>query len=65
MPGELNFQISSLCADYIKHHGLRYSIINEVIGALECAKMELYARVARPYEDGKLKAEGDVYDSVS
>ena len=31
------------------------------MGALECAKLELYRRVAAPYEDVKIMENGDVY----
>jgi hypothetical protein len=40
---------------------LRYAHLNEVIGAIECAKLELYRRVAAPYEDLKISEAGDVY----
>ncbi len=59
--GELNFAITHLCATYIDQKGKRYVNINEVIGALECAKLELYRRVAAPYEDEKIVENGDVY----
>jgi len=36
-------------------------LINAIIGALECAKLELYRRVAAPYEDDKIAENGDVY----
>jgi hypothetical protein len=62
--GELNYAITRLVDDYLKARGdLRYAHINEVIGALECAKLELYRRVAAPYEDGKRHETGDVYRS--
>ena len=32
-----------------------------LIGVLECAKLELYRRVAAPYEDDKIDENGDVY----
>ena len=61
-PGELNYLISRLVDSYLASKGaLRYAHINEVIGVLECAKLELYRRLAAPYEDGKLKERGDVY----
>jgi hypothetical protein len=60
--GELNYQITRLCVGYLDRHGLRYFTLNDIIGALECAKMELYRRVAAPYEDEKIKENGDVYD---
>jgi hypothetical protein len=40
---------------------LRYAHLNEAIGVLECAKLELYRRVAAPYEDEKITESGDVY----
>jgi hypothetical protein len=50
---ELNYAISTLVDQYITNRcGLKYGAINEVIGVLECAKLELYRRIAAPYEDG-------------
>ena len=60
-PGELNYAITKLINHYIASHGLSYTNINEAIGVLECAKMELYRRIAIPYEDIKLEQNGDVY----
>jgi len=60
-PGQLNYLVSSICDIYIQEHGKTYATLNEVIGALECAKLELYRRVAAPYEDEKIKENGDVY----
>jgi hypothetical protein len=41
--GELNFAITTLVDNYLKDKGeLRYSHLNEVVGALDCAKLELY-----------------------
>lgn len=59
-PGELNFQLSRICAIYIGGT-MSYTKINEVIGVLECAKLELYRRIAAPYEDKKCQENGDVY----
>jgi hypothetical protein len=60
-PGELNYLITLLVADYIKRKGKNYATLNEVVGVLECAKLELYRRVAAPYEDQKCEDNGDVY----
>lgn len=60
-PGELNYFISILLNWYINQKGKSYTTINEVIGVLECAKLELYRRVASPYEDTKIQENGDVY----
>jgi cystathionine beta-lyase family protein involved in aluminum resistance len=59
--GELNFMITVLVDEYIQLHGKRYDTLNEVIGVLECAKLELYRRVVAPYEDTKIEQNGDVY----
>jgi hypothetical protein len=62
--GELNFAITTLVDRYLEDKGgIRYAHLNEVIGALDCAKLELYRRVAAPYEDEKIAENGDVYRS--
>lgn len=38
-----------------------YVELNEVVGALESAKLELYRRIVGPYEDKKSAENGDVY----
>lgn len=58
--GELNYMFTCLLIDYWQRKG-RYQGINDIIGALEGAKLEFYRRVAAPYEDTKIKENGDVY----
>jgi hypothetical protein len=60
-PGELNYFLTKIVDHYISTHGKSYSTINEAIGVLECAKLELYRRIAAPYEDVKIQQNGDVY----
>lgn len=60
-PAEFNFTITTNLNRYIEAHGLSYDTINSLIGVLECAKLELYRRIAVPYEDKKIKENGDVY----
>jgi hypothetical protein len=60
-PGELNYQITSLVVAYLDKRGISYTALNEVIGVLECAKLELYRRAVAPYEDQKCEENGDVY----
>ncbi len=60
--GELNYKITETCIDFIEENGgLNYASVQNVIGALECAKLELYRRVLSPYEDQKIEENGDVY----
>lgn len=60
-PGKLNYAITRLCDLYLQDRGVSYDRLNEVIGALECAKLEFYRRIAAPYEDVKIEDNGDVY----
>ncbi len=60
-PGELNYLISTLITNYWFEHGQNYASINDILGALEGAKLEFYRRVAVPYEDVKQAENGDVY----
>lgn len=59
--GELNFLLTSVIKQYIDYNGLNYQHINDVLGALEGAKIEFYRRIAGPYEDKKIEENGDVY----
>ena len=40
--------------------GERYAVYNELIGALECAKLELYRKRVAPYEEEKIAENGEV-----
>ena len=59
--GELNYGITLLCINYLEKNGKKYATMNDILGALEGAKLEFYRRVASPYEDIKIKENGDVY----
>ena len=61
--GELNYVITKVVDGYLcRKDRLSYAHLNEVVGVLECLKLELYRRVAGPYEDTKLEESGDVYE---
>ena len=59
--GELNYLITTLIWKYVSLKGEKYQHYNDVMGALEGAKLELYRRKIAPYEDVKIKENGDVY----
>ncbi|MEM2915802.1 MAG: hypothetical protein QXT19_00365 [Candidatus Woesearchaeota archaeon] len=59
--GDLNYIITRLLWKYLQEKGINYANLNSAIGVLECAKLELYRRVAAPYEDKKRKLNGDVF----
>ena len=60
-PGQLNYVITEAIIGYMAGQDNNYSMINEVVGVLECAKLELYRRIVIPYEDRKIEENGDVY----
>ncbi len=58
--GEMNYVITQLLELY-RRGGYAYSKFNELIGLLECIKLEYYRRMVASYEDTKMKENGDVY----
>jgi len=58
--GELNYLITMLCLSYLEFKGLSYATINTIMGAVECAKQEFYRRAAVPYEEKKIRGNGDI-----
>ena len=61
--GDLNFLVTCFIDNYLLKNGTRYANINEMIGALECCKLELYRKIAAPYENLKEVENGAVYQS--
>jgi len=59
--GELNYVLTKIALVYLPDVP-RYNDYNEVIGVLECMKQEFYRRAVAPYEDKKIKENGDVYE---
>lgn len=60
-PGELNYSLTTTINTYLHSKPLSYQVINDIVGALEGAKLEFYRRVAVPYENEKKDKNGDVY----
>jgi hypothetical protein len=56
MTGNLNYFLFKLAKWTCKS----YSDYQQFIGELECAKLEIYRRLASPYEDKKIEINGDV-----
>ena len=59
--GELNYMVTELMKAYLAHHGACYQTFNDIVGAVDGAKTEFERRVVAPYEDTKIKENGDVY----
>ena len=60
-PGQLNYKLTMIVKDYIEKMGESYQTYNDIIGALECCKFELYRRKIADYEGKKCYENGDVY----
>ena len=60
-PGELNYVITKVIVDYYDSKNFDYQVVNDIIGALEGAKLEFYRRIVAPYEDRKREENGEVY----
>ena len=58
-PGELNYCISSIIWKIFKKNP-SYTLGNSLVGALECVKQEFIRRHLNPYEDQKVKENGDL-----
>ena len=63
--GELNYMISQLLKVYISFNEESYQTYNDIVGALECAKLEIYRRRIIPYEEKKIAENGDInYNNI-
>lgn len=59
--GNMNYVLTKLIELRWENEENSYFTINEIMGVLECVKQEFYRRIAEPYEDKKIKENGDVY----
>jgi hypothetical protein len=58
--GELNYCLTKMILDYLGETP-NYQKYNDVIGVLQCIIQEIYRRRVAPYEDLKIKENGDIY----
>lgn len=59
-PGDLNYVFTRIIVGYLDKQ-FNYQHINDVIGALECCKLEFYRRRVDPYENDKIRINGDCF----
>jgi len=66
--GELQYAIARMVnsyyerISYFEEDGVRYKHMEQVMGALNGASLEHYRCVVAPYEELKIKQNGEVYD---
>lgn len=58
--GDLQYAIAYMIKDFVSRKDLNYQTCNDIMGALAGAQMEFYRRTVAPYEDKKIKENGDV-----
>ena len=64
--GPLNYTITKLLLKtYDIPEKQSYTIYNEIMGVLSCVQAEFYRRFIAPYEDLKIKENGDVVEQSS
>ena len=56
--GHVNFVLTTIMKQI--YHQQSYATYNRAIGVLECIKLEFYRRMVAPYEEKKIKENGDV-----
>ena len=59
-PGELNYLLTQQVLDYLRIRGESYQTYCEIEGVLGHIGKELYRRRVAPYEEEKIKENGDV-----
>lgn len=60
-PGHISYVITRMVLDVIKREGKSYMNYSEIVGVLECVKLELYRRAIGKYENKKIQESGDVF----
>jgi len=65
-PGELNYVIHQVIADYLQGGpSVNYEILSSVVGVLEDVKHEIQRRLMDPLENKKCNDNGDVEPYIS
>lgn len=58
--GDINYIVTRILHGVLLSCGTSYNNINSLIGVLECCKLELYRKIAAPYEEEKEEQNGSV-----
>lgn len=59
--GDLTYLLTHNCISYLHDKKADFARHAEVLAALEATKLEFYRRAVAPYENEKIKENGDVY----
>jgi len=58
--GHLNYLNFKIVRRWIKKNGKKYFAFATIVGTLICCILEIYRRLVAPYEDKKIRENGDV-----
>jgi len=58
--GHLNFIIFKTVRVWIYHNKVSYFSFATIVGTIVCCVLEIYRRLVAPYENSKIKQNGDV-----
>lgn len=59
--GLANYIITRILTNFLKTNGVwKYFKLSQLIGTLECAKLEIYRRLISKYEDKCIERNGDL-----
>ena len=59
-PGVINYILTKFFKEIVKAKGETYQTYNDILGAIEGAKLELYRRDIAIYENRKINENGEV-----
>jgi hypothetical protein len=60
LTGHINYLNFIIAKRWIKKNGKKYFVFATIIGTLVCCILEIYRRLVAPYEEEKIKINGDV-----
>lgn len=59
--GELNYMLCLMMSRFVQNGPMTYARLNAAMGAHAGAGQEFYRRVVVPYEERKMRSNGDVF----
>ena len=62
---ELEFIFSQYVVWYVQHNGLSFKTLKDIDGLFSTAQSEFYRLVTAPYEDIKIKENGNAYEELT
>lgn len=60
-PGELSYVLTRICLSMLQGFPGKYEDFASIVGVLDLTKAEFVRRMVEPYEDEKIKSNGDVF----